>query len=633
MHDEGFKVVTTAKMIIDTAQVTTVVADIPISAANTMVTTTPTTEATKTTVKIVPDDGDDVTIKATPLSFKSPTIVDYKIHKEGKKHYFQIFRADANSQMIISSLRGIVGIKKLYEVTTTKAQDQVTIADDQKGKILSVRAASANKFKINKYCLNLKNDMPPRDKKHYKALSINESRSPDFDLISDQEEYSKEEVAKTITEIMEQYMSKTLANYGSGVARPKIEDKDNFEPKGQFLKELHDNTFSGSDHEDANEHIEKVLEIVDLFNIPNITIDQVIIRAFPMSLTGATSHWLRNKPSGAIPSKTAIDVKVAIQEMDEYSQKCHNRTSRTKSTKTSDRLAAIQAQLNNHGREIKKVNENFYVAQSIRTIVEADTSSIHRMGSSQYALSTGQNRTLMKHYKALSIDESRSPDFDLISDQEEYSKEEVAKTITEIMEQYMSKTLANYGSGVARPKIEDKDNFEPKGQFLKELHDNTFSGSDHEDANEHIEKVLEIVDLFNIPNITIDQVIIRAFPMSLTGATSRWLRNKPSEMQEVVLFYNGLDVLTRQILDLRGEIPSKTSIDVKVSIQEMDEYSQKCHNRTSRTKSTKTSDRLAAIQAQLNNHRREIKKVNANFYVAQEGDIEQQLWDSTKGTM
>ncbi|GJU98291.1 hypothetical protein Tco_1327562 [Tanacetum coccineum] len=60
------------------------------------------------------------------------------------------------------------------------------------------------------------------------------------------------------------------------------------------------NTFSGLDHEDANEHIEKVLEIVDLFHIPNITIDQVMLRAFPMSLNRAASRWLRNKPSGSI---------------------------------------------------------------------------------------------------------------------------------------------------------------------------------------------------------------------------------------------------------------------------------------------------------------------------------------------
>ncbi|GJZ23318.1 hypothetical protein Tco_0560777 [Tanacetum coccineum] len=49
--------------------------------------------------------------------------------------------------------------------------------------------------------------------------------------------------------------------------------------------------------------------------------------------------------------------------MAEYSQKWHNGTSRTRSTETSDGLAAIQAQLNNLGREIKKVNEKVYIAQ------------------------------------------------------------------------------------------------------------------------------------------------------------------------------------------------------------------------------------------------------------------------------
>ncbi|GJR90993.1 hypothetical protein Tco_0215004 [Tanacetum coccineum] len=72
-------------------------------------------------------------------------------------------------------------------------------------------------------------------------------------------------------------------------------------------------------------------------------------------------------------------------------------------------------------------------------------------------------RSSRKHFKALSLDESRSPDFDLFSDQEEYSEEEVTKIMAETMEQYMRKTRADYGSGVARPKIEDKDNFELKG--------------------------------------------------------------------------------------------------------------------------------------------------------------------------
>ncbi|GJR03375.1 hypothetical protein Tco_0526359 [Tanacetum coccineum] len=48
-------------------------------------------------------------------------------------------------------------------------------------------------------------------------------------------------------------------------------------------------------------------------------------------------------------------------------------------------------------------------------------------------------------------------------------------------------------------------------------------------------------------------------------------------MQEVILFYNGLGIPTRQILNSRGAIPSKTVADAKIAIQEMVEYSQKWH--------------------------------------------------------
>ncbi|GKE96265.1 hypothetical protein Tco_1581120 [Tanacetum coccineum] len=52
--------------------------------------------------ELVEDDGDDVTIDATPLSTKSPSIVDYKIYKEGKKSFFQIIKANGNSQMYLT---------------------------------------------------------------------------------------------------------------------------------------------------------------------------------------------------------------------------------------------------------------------------------------------------------------------------------------------------------------------------------------------------------------------------------------------------------------------------------------------------------------------------------------------------
>ncbi|GJT48608.1 hypothetical protein Tco_0974765 [Tanacetum coccineum] len=124
--------------------------------------------------------------------------------------------------------------------------------------------------------------------------------SPELDLFSDIKEHSEEETTEIMTETMEQYMSKTCGNHGSGVVRPKINDKTHFELKGQYLKELRENTFSGSKHEDANKHIEKFLEIVDLFHISEVTQDQVMLRVFPMSLTGAASRWLRNEPSSSI---------------------------------------------------------------------------------------------------------------------------------------------------------------------------------------------------------------------------------------------------------------------------------------------------------------------------------------------
>ncbi|GJS49584.1 gag-pol polyprotein [Tanacetum coccineum] len=283
-------------------------------------------------------------------------------------------------------------------------------------------------------------------RKHFKSLSLDELRSSDFNLLSD-EEYSEEE-EEAMAETMEQYMSKTQTNYGSGVARPKIDNKDQFELKGQFLKELRENTFSGSDNEDANEHIEKVLKIVDLFHVLNITVDQLMLQIFPISLTGAASRWLRNEPTGSIKTwedlktkflnkycppgrtakgavltKIATDAKTAIQEMAEYSQKWHNGTSRGRSTETSDGLATIQAQLNNLGRKIKKVNEKVYAAQErgfgslpsstetnlrdqvkpISTTIEADLNSKHRIGSNQYAVSTGQNSTLLYKSKQMTV--------------------------------------------------------------------------------------------------------------------------------------------------------------------------------------------------------------------------------------
>ncbi|GJU99609.1 hypothetical protein Tco_1328880 [Tanacetum coccineum] len=49
-------------------------------------------------IEVVPDK-EEVAIDAIPLATKPPSIVDYKIHKEGNKTYYQIIRGDGSSKM------------------------------------------------------------------------------------------------------------------------------------------------------------------------------------------------------------------------------------------------------------------------------------------------------------------------------------------------------------------------------------------------------------------------------------------------------------------------------------------------------------------------------------------------------
>nr|GEY06615.1 hypothetical protein [Tanacetum cinerariifolium] len=502
-------------------------------------------------------------------------------------------------------------------------------------------------------------------RKLFKTLNLDESRASRFDLFSDLEENSKEEVTKTMAKTMEEYMSKTRADYRSGVTRPKIDDKYYFKLKGQFLKELRDNTFSGSDHEDANEHIEKVLEIVGLFHIINLTQDQIMLlrdindgenhgrihdqnpKDYGSGITrpkindkdhfelkGQFSCNYETTPSAvqimkvilfynglevptrqilnskrAIPTKTTADAKVAIQEMAEYSQKWHNETSRTRSTETSDGLAAIQAQLSNLGREIKKVNEKVYVAQErgfgslpsstetnpkdhvklISTTIEADMTPIRCIRSSQYVVSAQQNNNSLPR-KEKDLGSFTLPCY--------------------INNVYFVNALADLGASCMTRSL-TKELFTPFKDPKRLFH-----------SSRKLFKTLScdesrslVFDLFSDLEENCEEKIAETTAKTM----EEYMIKTRKTMDQVILFYNGLEVPTRQILNSKRAIPTKTAADAKVAIQEMAEYSQKWHNETSRTRSTETSDGLAVIQAQLSNLGKEIKKVNEKVYVAQVG--------------
>ncbi|GJV14221.1 hypothetical protein Tco_1359544 [Tanacetum coccineum] len=58
------------------------------------------TKELKSIMKVMPDK-EEVALDAIPLAIKSTSIVDWKIHKKGKKTYYQIIKADGSSKMYL----------------------------------------------------------------------------------------------------------------------------------------------------------------------------------------------------------------------------------------------------------------------------------------------------------------------------------------------------------------------------------------------------------------------------------------------------------------------------------------------------------------------------------------------------
>ncbi|GKD38910.1 hypothetical protein Tco_1259117 [Tanacetum coccineum] len=108
---------------------------------------------------------------------------------------------------------------------------------------------------------------------------------------------------------------------------------------------------------------------------------------------------------------------------------------------------------------------------------------------------------------------------------------------------------------------------------------------------------LLVIDTLHTNEATSDQSLdyLNSSKVNLISDLEYQFEEEETEAMEVILFYNGLEVPTRQILDSKGAIPTKIAADAKMAIQEMAKYSQKWHNGTSKTRSTDTFDGLAAI--------------------------------------
>ncbi|GJT52497.1 retrovirus-related pol polyprotein from transposon TNT 1-94 [Tanacetum coccineum] len=161
------------------------------------------------------------------------------------------------------------------------------------------------------------------------------------------------------------------------------------------------------------------------------------------------------------------------------------------------------------------------------------------------------------------------------------------------MKEYMMKTRKDYGMGSVRPKF-DKDaraasrwlRNKPTGLITTwEILKGKFL-SKYCPPSRTAKRMEEINNFQQEPDETLYQAWER-FKELLLKCPQHYL----IDMQEVILFYKGLDVPTRHILDSKGVVPKMNVVDAKKAIQEMADHSKKWHNGTStRSRSSDTSD-------------------------------------------
>jgi len=215
---------------------------------------------------------------------------------------------------------------------------------------------------------------------------------------------------------------------------------------------------------------------------------------------------------------------------------------------------------------------------------------------------------------------------------------------------------------------------------MRELRANPFSGSWYKDTYEHVENVLYIASRFNIPDVSHDSVMLRVFPMTLTGGARRWIEILPAgavdtwailkkhfikrycppskisnqlmeihnfnqdddetlyqawdiyndllykcpthdlnSQQKVNIFYKGINVTTRQTLDYQGPISNMTLTLAIEAIQKIADHSQKWHDGGSKRNQRGNLDGIAAITSKTENLGRDMLKLRECVHAIQVG--------------
>ncbi|XP_023748419.1 uncharacterized protein LOC111896683 [Lactuca sativa] len=239
------------------------------------------------------------------------------------------------------------------------------------------------------------------------------------------------------------------------------------------------------------------------------------------------------------------------------------------------------------------------------------------------------------------------------------------------------------GPGLVQSVIPATTTFKHKGHILAQLKEISFYGKDHEDVYKHLEEVNDIADYFNFPNVARDTVLLRMLPITFKGAAKDWLKSLPpgsittwakmkeefidqfcppskisklkksianfeqqageslyeawvrykcllrncprhdlNSQQEASIFYDGVNVRTRQLLDSQGPLKKKAPLVIKQLIEEFSKHSREYHNpKNDVTKGSAyaASEDLSTVMAILKSMDRRMDKMDQTIHVIQVG--------------
>ncbi|GJQ95340.1 hypothetical protein Tco_0006479 [Tanacetum coccineum] len=220
------------------------------------------------------------------------------------------------------------------------------------------------------------------------------------------------------------------------------------------------------------------------------------------------------------------------------------------------------------------------------------------------------------------------------------------------MEQYLALTRGNQAPGVVKPKIGGNVKFEIKSQFMRELREDTFFRNKNDNAHEHVERVLDIVERLSPGTVDSWDLLKKAFiqrycPPSKTAKQLEEIRNFKQKGDETLyqaweryndllykcpthdinshqklnIFYNGLGTMNRQLLDSQGPILGMTPAQALTAIQTMGDHSQKWNEGSSSRNidCSSNTEGIAAILSKLDSLGQDIKKLKENVHAIQVG--------------